>query len=77
MDYSHKFPVVKVPVLSKTIVFTLLAFSKTSPSLIMIPFQTPRLVPTSTAVGIAKPIAQGHATTSVAIPNLKANVNFE
>lgn len=55
----------------------LLAFSNTSPSLIIIPFQIPILVPASTAVGIANPIAQGHATTSVAIPNLKANVNQE
>lgn len=66
-----------VPVLSNTTVLIEAPFSKISPLLTIIPFFAPMPVPTSTAVGVASPIAQGQATTRVEIPNLKANVNFE
>ena len=32
---------------------------------------------TMTTVGVAKPRAQGHAITTVDIPNLKAKLNFD
>lgn len=42
---------------------------------------TPNLVatkvPTITAVGVASPKAQGHATTKVDMPKFKANSNFD
>ena len=57
------FPLVIVPVLSKTIAVKLLAASRISPFLIKIPFLAPRPVPTIKAVGVANPKAQGQAIT--------------
>ncbi len=59
-------PLVKVPVLSKIIVFTLCAFSRISPPLIKIPNSAPFPVPTMMAVGVASPKAQGQAITNTA-----------
>ena len=43
--------------------------------------KTPKLaatpVPTITAVGVARPRAHGHAITSVEIPKLNANTNYD
>ena len=59
-----------VPVLSKTMFLTLANSSKVLPPLIRIPLFTARPKPTITAVGVAKPIAQGHEITSTAIARI-------
>jgi hypothetical protein len=46
-----------------------LIFSRISADLIRMPWEAAIPVPTMTAVGVAKPRAQGHAMTRVAIPN--------
>jgi hypothetical protein len=69
-------PEVKVPVLSKTIVVIELIFSRMSPPFIRMPYEAATPVPTITAVGVAKPRAQGHAITRVEIPKLNANWNL-
>jgi len=76
-SFTDGWPDVKVPVLSKTMVVTLLIFSKTSPPLMRIPYLAAIPVPTMTAVGVASPSAQGHAITRTDIPKLKANPNLE
>jgi len=43
--------------------------------LIKIPFLTPTPIPTSTAVGVAKPKAQGHAITNTEMPVTKEKAN--
>jgi len=67
------FPLVIVPVLSKTIVRILCAASSGSPPLIKMPFVAPTPVPTMTAVGVAKPNAHGHAIDSTDIEQRNAN----
>ena len=64
---------VKVPVLSKITADKRLIFSRLAPPLIKIPFSAPIPVPTIIAVGVAKPSAQGQATTKTAIANRKLN----
>jgi hypothetical protein len=59
-------PVVTVPVLSSTIVSTRRVLSSTSGPLIRMPICAPRPVPTSSAVGVARPSAQGQAMMSTA-----------
>ena len=54
-------PLVRVPVLSKTTVVSAPAVSRLSPPLIRMPFSAPFPVPTMTAVGVARPRAQGQA----------------
>ena len=54
-------PVVTVPVLSSTTVSTLRVDSSTSGPLMRMPSCAPRPVPTSSAVGVARPRAQGQA----------------
>jgi hypothetical protein len=66
-------PDVRVPVLSNTMVFIPLIFYKSSPPFIRIPYEAATPDPTMTAVGVARPSAQGHAITRVAMPKLKAN----
>ncbi|MPM67994.1 hypothetical protein SDC9_114920 [bioreactor metagenome] len=68
-------PVVTVPVLSSTIVSTLRVDSRTSGPLIRMPSWAPRPVPTSRAVGVARPRAQGQATMSTATAAVKAAVS--
>ena len=63
----------RVPVLSKTIVWSCLVFSKISPPLINKPRSAPIPVPTKMAVGVAKPKAQGQAITKTAIANFRLN----
>jgi len=59
--------------LSKTTVVMLFMRSNTSPPFIKTPNDAAIPVPTMTAVGVARPSAQGHAITKVEIPKLKAN----
>ena len=54
-------PVVRVPVLSSTIVSTSRVDSRISGPLMRMPSSAPRPVPTSRAVGVARPSAQGQA----------------
>ena len=67
-------PLVTVPVLSSTIVSTLRVDSRISGPLMSSPSWAPRLVPTSSAVGVASPSAHGHAmiSTATAAVNAKA-----
>mmetsp|Transcript_4500 Transcript_4500/g.15957 ORF Transcript_4500/g.15957 Transcript_4500/m.15957 type:complete len:310 (-) Transcript_4500:1048-1977(-) len=62
--FTTGLPNVSVPVLSNTTASTSFARSNTSPPRINNPCRAPSDVPTSTAVGVASPSAQGHATTS-------------
>ena len=57
-------PVVRVPVLSNTIVSIPRVASRTWAPLMMMPSRAARLVPTNSATGVASPNAQGHAITS-------------
>ena len=68
-------PSVIVPVLSKTIVSMLFARSKASASFTRIPFSAARPMPTISAVGVAKPKAQGQATTSTVTAFKRARVS--
>ena len=67
-------PVVTVPVLSSTIVSTRRVDSSTSGPLISRPSWAPRPVPTTSAVGVARPSAQGQAMISTATAAVKAVV---
>jgi len=62
------FPLVSVPVLSKTIVFTFFMVCMASPFLMSMPRCAPMPDPTTSAMGVASPSAQGHAMTSTAMP---------
>ena len=66
-------PVVTVPVLSSTIVSTRWVDSSTSGPRMRIPSWAPRPVPTSRAVGVASPSAQGQAMISTATAAVKAS----
>ncbi len=67
-------PVVTVPVLSRTIVSTRRVDSSASGPLIRMPSWAPRPVPTSSAVGVARPRAHGQAMISTATAAVKADV---
>lgn len=54
---------------------TLCAASRARPPLISTPWEAPTPVPTMTAVGVARPRAQGQATTSTDMPNSSATWN--
>uniref|UniRef100_A0A2P2KHU8 Uncharacterized protein MANES_06G012600 n=1 Tax=Rhizophora mucronata TaxID=61149 RepID=A0A2P2KHU8_RHIMU len=64
---------VRVPVLSNTMVFTMENFSKIFPPRKSNPLVAPNEVPTSTAVGVAKPSAQGQATTKTLQESCRAS----
>ena len=66
-------PVVTVPVLSRTIVSTERVDSRTSGPLMRMPSWAPRPVPTMRAVGVARPRAQGQAMISTATAAVKAS----
>ena len=68
-------PLVRVPVLSKTIACSLWAVSRASPLLIRTPFSAPFPTPTIMAVGVANPIAQGHAIIKTAMKITSEKVN--
>ena len=59
-------PRVKVPVLSRRTVLNLWARSSASPERMRMPFSAPLPVPTTMAVGVAKPMAHGQAITNTA-----------
>eukprot|EP00982_Pelagococcus_subviridis_P009950 30957-Pelagococcus_subviridis.AAC.56 len=65
-------PSVIVPVLSKATVSIPAAASRTSPPRSSSPNLAPADVATSTAVGVASPSAQGHATTSTSVASFSA-----
>ena len=65
-------PVVTVPVLSSTTVSMRRADSSTSGPRIRMPSCAPRPVPTSSAIGVARPSAHGHAMISTATAFAKA-----
>ncbi len=67
-------PVVTVPVLSSTTVSTRRVDSSTSGPLIRMPSCAPRPVPTISAVGVARPRAQGQAMIRTATAAVKAAV---
>ena len=67
-------PVVTVPVLSSTIVSTRRVDSSTSGPLMRMPSWAPRPVPTSRAVGVARPSAHGQAMMSTATAAVNATV---
>ena len=67
-------PVVTVPVLSSTTVSTRRVDSSTSGPLMRMPSWAPRPVPTSSAVGVARPSAQGQAMISTATAAVNASV---
>ena len=58
--------------LSKMTVSTLWAASRMAPPLMSRPFLAPTPVPTITAVGVARPNAQGQATTTTLIADINA-----
>src|SRR3989338_7339098 len=66
-------PLVNVPVLSNTTVLILPASSSASASRMIIPFSAALPVPTIIAVGVARPSAQGQATTKIATAFIRAN----
>ena len=73
ISVTSGFPSVIVPVLSKTIVFTLQRVSRGSPPLIKTPFSAHFPVPTIIAVGVANPNAHGQAIINTASALLNAN----
>ena len=73
-DATDICPVVTVPVLSSTMVSMRRVDSRICGPLIRIPSWAPRPVPTSSAVGVARPSAHGHAMISTATAAVKAAV---
>src|SRR3990170_5342731 len=65
-------PLVNVPVLSNTTVFSFRAFSTYSPLLSKTPYSAPLPTPAKIAVGVAIPNAQGQAISSTASRAKKA-----
>ena len=61
MSVTSGLPRVSVPVLSSTMAFSLYARSSASPERMRMPFSAPLPVPTTMAVGVARPMAQGQA----------------
>ena len=76
MSVTCGFPIVIVPVLSKTIALILCAVSKASPLLIKIPFSAPFPVATIIAVGVARPSAHGQAITRTETKIVRANAKL-
>ena len=72
-DSSSIVPVVIVPVLSRTMVSTRRVLSSTSGPLISSPSCAPRPVPTSSAVGVARPRAQGQPMIRTETAAVNAN----
>src|SRR5258708_39650681 len=72
---TEGFPIVKVPVLSKTTAVMLPAFSNATPSRIKMPLWAATLEAAMMAAGVAKPIAQGQATINTAAAIIKPDAN--
>ncbi|OPX70506.1 MAG: hypothetical protein A4E36_00474 [Methanoregulaceae archaeon PtaB.Bin009] len=77
MSVTAGFPLVRVPVLSKTTVFTWSAVSSASPFLTRTPSSAPLPTPTVTAVGVARPSAHGQATTRTETRAVRAKRSVE
>ena len=75
MSVTSGRPAVIVPVLSRTTVSIWPARSRTSPPRIRIPFSAALPVPTRIAVGVARPIAHGHAMIITATKLRSAGAN--
>src|SRR5438270_13899313 len=73
--FISKFPVVNVPVLSKTMVFILLKSSNILESRNKIPDLAALPIPTAMAAGVASPIAHGQEITNTAIDRNKDVLN--
>ncbi len=71
ISVTSGFPRVSVPVLSKTTVVSFSDISSASPFLMRSPSSAPRPIPTVTAVGVARPSAQGQATTRTEISTVR------
>ena len=69
------FPIVMVPVLSRTTVSSVDAISRASLILNRTPFSAPLPVPAIMAVGVASPNAHGHAITSTATSRIMDGTN--
>ena len=67
-DVTHIWPVVIVPVLSSNSTSTVRVCSRISGPRINMPARAPRLVPTNSAIGVARPSAHGQAMMSTATP---------
>ena len=67
MSVTEGSPLVRVPVLSKTMVVSFCARSRYSPPLIKIPASAPLPTPTMRAAGVAIPRAHGHEIISTAM----------
>src|SRR5699024_12723742 len=67
-------PSVMVPVLSNTIVSSLCVVSSATPLLMRTPFSAPLPVPIMIDVGVARPSAQGQATTSIVMKIVSENI---
>ena len=72
MSVTSGWPLVNVPVLSKTTALTWQAASSGWPPLIKTPYSAPLPVPTIKAVGVANPKAQGQAITITEVKAIKA-----
>ena len=72
MSVTVGWPRVRVPVLSKTRVSTPASRSRAGPLRNSRPISAARPVPTRMAVGVARPMAQGQATTSTLTAATKA-----
>mmetsp|Transcript_66872 Transcript_66872/g.142975 ORF Transcript_66872/g.142975 Transcript_66872/m.142975 type:complete len:219 (-) Transcript_66872:1335-1991(-) len=70
-------PSVMVPVLSKTMASSLAEVSRAAAVLTRQPRFAATPVATITAIGVAKPIAQGHAIIRTAMPNFMAKSSFK
>ncbi len=69
-------PLVRVPVLSNTMVVTLPAVSSAPPLLMRMPFSAPFPEPTMMAVGVARPSAQGHEMTRTEMNMMREKMNW-
>ena len=69
-------PRVSVPVLSKMTWRTEHAASRDGAFLIKMPCSAPTPVPTMTAVGVLRPNAHGHATTTTLMHNFRHSINL-
>ena len=67
-------PTVRVPVLSKTTASTRPACSRCEPPLMRMPRRAPLPIAALIAVGVARPTAQGHATSSIVIARRTSRV---
>ena len=75
MSVTSGLPRVSVPVLSSTTTSSLCARSRASPERMRMPFSAPLPVPTTMAVGVARPMAHGQAMITTETKASRARVN--